>query len=284
MKILITGGHGFLARNLKLLFEDKGYEIFAPSRTELDVRNYPDVRKYFNTHNPDAIIHTAIKGGRREYKDTYNDFIGNMAMFENIAEVAENRPFIIYGSGAEFDRRTDIKQANEIEIFNSYPIDLYGLAKNIIARKSLTKYKNINILRIFACFNYDEDDSRFIKTIISNIKMELPIHIHQNKEMDFFFINDLFSITEYAILNNNDGHLKNLNMVYNEKKTLFQIAELIKKLTNNKKSKIAIDKDSVSTSYSGNGHKLSKIIENNRHTLKLSGLQDGIIQTINKLL
>ena len=69
MKILITGGNGFIGRNLIKTF-NKEYEIFAPSSSELDLTSTKSVEKYFQNKYFDVVIHCAIKGGRRNIKDS----------------------------------------------------------------------------------------------------------------------------------------------------------------------------------------------------------------------
>ena len=58
MKILITGGSGFLATRFKKRFE-KEYEILALGRDELDITDKNNVESKFQEFNPDIVIHTA---------------------------------------------------------------------------------------------------------------------------------------------------------------------------------------------------------------------------------
>jgi len=284
MKILITGGSGYLARNLKPLFENKGYEVLAPSRTELDLLNFGLLDEYMQKNKPDAIIHTAIKGGERGKPDTFEDvFIPNIRMFENLMDVKwwETVPTIIIGSGAELDRRWAIREDNENALFNRWPMDPYGLSKNIIARRSLTEYKHIYILRLFGCFNHDEDTSRFIKAGILNAKRGLPIEVHQDMKMDFFYLDDVFTTIDY-ILHNSDGHIpKNLNLVYEWKINLIGIAGLIQNLMESSNPRIKISNISTGKDYTGSGYFLKRMQIG--PTLKLIGLEEGIRRTINKL-
>ncbi len=77
MKILVTGAGGFLGKEIcKQLIESKMGEIHGVGRNhypeleefnlaqyKLDIRNALDVNSFFETHQFDAIIHTAAKAG-----------------------------------------------------------------------------------------------------------------------------------------------------------------------------------------------------------------------------
>lgn len=280
MKILITGGSGYIARNLKRMFENVGHTVLAPSRQELDMTNLKLVIDYFSENMPEGIIHTAIKGGDRGYEDTPKDFSDNIVMFENLMKVTNHdTPIVIYGSGAAFDRRYDINEVEEESIFKAWPIDLYGLAKNIIARRTMTgplRYRSIYLLNIFNCFNYDEDSTRFIRRSITNVKCGLPIEIHKNKQMDFFYFDDLFSLTEDFLLHPSEN-MKVQNAVYVEKRTLVDIGYIIVSNMSHMTPKIRIDSDGMAPPYTGNGYRVAN------SSVNLIGLEEGIRKTINKL-
>ncbi len=280
MKILITGGSGFIARNLKTLLENVGHDVLAPNRQELNICDLYTLKTYVELHRPEAIIHAASKGGYRNVPDTYHDFVSNMVMFENIMEVIEDRRLVLFTSGADMDRRNSIHNVREVDIFDSWPIDLYGLSKNLNVRK-LADYSNHSIdayyIRPFCCFNHDEVDARFIKKSIINIKEGLPIRIHQNKQVDFFYMDDLFTVIEY-ILSTKQRFLYGVNLVYAEKTTLLDVANIICKYTSHLNPKIVIETPEIGLSYSGNGNVINYI------NLPLIGLDEGIRRTVHKLL
>ena len=66
-KVLVTGAHGFVGKNLLSLLtsmqEDEGFEILAPTRTELDLTREEAVAKYFQTTKPHIVLHLAGKVG-----------------------------------------------------------------------------------------------------------------------------------------------------------------------------------------------------------------------------
>lgn len=59
MKLLVTGGSGFLGRRTVLHFENLGWQVLSPSHRALDITDEGAVRDWLAAHRPDAVIHTA---------------------------------------------------------------------------------------------------------------------------------------------------------------------------------------------------------------------------------
>ena len=59
MKLLITGGSGFLGRRAAAYFNSLGFQVLTPSHGELDITKEDVVRKWFRENRPEAVIHTA---------------------------------------------------------------------------------------------------------------------------------------------------------------------------------------------------------------------------------
>ena len=280
-KILITGGNGYIGNNIYNALKKLNYTVLCPSKQQLNMIDINNVTDYFNTHNPNIIIHSASCGGHRNFNDDYTTYINNILMFENLMKVTtDNNHIIFYTSAADFDRRNNIHRIVEEDVIKYYPLDPYGLSKNIIVRRILQQYQNkkIHILRLFAIFNEFEIDSRFIKASIHNIKNKIPIQIHQNKEMDFVYIDDLISITLYIIQNIKLINNLHLNICYNKKTTLTDIADIIRNYTYKLEPKTIILNNTIANSYSGNSDKLKTL------NIPFIGLEEGIRRTINKLL
>jgi nucleoside-diphosphate-sugar epimerase len=214
MKILITGSNGYVAKALIQSLR-KDHSIICLSRSEADLTSLLEVNHFFYKHGTfDVVIHTAIIGGRRTKSEDGKTIDNNIKMYYNLLENQNSfSRFISFGSGAEL-----------------LALDTpYGISKRLIA-DSMKFKDNFTNIRIFGCFDHNEADNRFIKgNIIRYINKE-PIQIYENKQMDFFFMEDLVSIVKYCLAQENAP--KEINCSYKEKYSLHQIAEIINRLGN----------------------------------------------------
>lgn len=58
-RVLITGGHGDIAQAIKQLLENEGYDVYAPSRHEMDVTDWESIEKVMESYKPDILINNA---------------------------------------------------------------------------------------------------------------------------------------------------------------------------------------------------------------------------------
>ena len=273
MNILITGGNGFIATNIYKTIKNK-HNVYLTNRQTLDVLVRDQVGKFFDDNQIDIVIHTAVSGGSRTKEDDIYTLIDNLSMFNNLVENRNKFGSLIhFGSGAEFDRRTDIVSAKEND--ESCPADYYGLSKKIIKRE-IDKIENFYNLRIFGCFGEDELGTRFIKSAVKSVKSGHAIKIHQNRYMDFFYIEDLCRVIEHYIENISKKDLtKDMNLCYNKNKSLLDIANKINKLMNKPYENVVVQQSGYYTEYTGNGEMLDTL------GLELDGLDKGLERCIN---
>lgn len=269
MNILITGANGFIGSNItKLLSKNVNFNFFKVDRNNIDLFSLNNIERYIEENQIDTVIHCAIEGGNRLKEDTCEMFYKNLLMYENLIKFNHKyKMFINFGSGAEFDRRYDISNVNEHDMFNIIPTDFYGLSKNIISKLSVNYCSSIN-LRIFGCFYHNELSTRFIKNNINNYINHKPIIIHQDRYMDFFYMEDLVNVIDH-LLNNPQLKHKDINMSYLKKYKLSDIANIINELSSHKVD-IIIENKNSGFNYTGNGQLLDNL------NLKLKNLQLGI--------
>ncbi len=259
MKIFITGGSGFIGRNLKEQLNNK-YSIFAPSSQELDLLDEAKVKEYLKKHNFDVVIHTATwNATRNSKKDTSKVFESNLKMFFNIARQADLCGKIIYyGSGAAYDMRHYIPRMPESYFDTHVPADEYGFSKYIMA-KYTENAKNIYNLRLFGVFGkYEDWEIRFISNACCKAVWDLPITIRQNVYFDYLFIEDLANITDWFINNNPDE--KTYNVCTGKAIDLLAFANNVVKISD-KDIDVIVKKDGLGREYSGDNSKLLSHIE-----------------------
>lgn len=253
MKILITGSNGYIAKALTESLNSE-HSIVSLSRAEADLTSIDEVNSFFDKHDFfDAVIHTAITGGRRLKIENGDTIDQNIKMYYNLLENKSSfNRFISFGSGAEL-----------------LALDTpYGISKRLIADSMKFKDKFTN-LRIFGCFDHNELDNRFIKGNILRYINKEPIQIYENKKMDFFFMEDLISLVKYCLAQNDPP--KEINCSYREKYSLYKIAEIINQLGSHNVSIIS------------NGTFGKDYIGDFNLPIEYRGLEYGISSVYNKL-
>jgi GDP-L-fucose synthase len=206
MKILITGGSGFIGRNLKEQY-DKNYSVFAPTSSELNLLDENSVSEYLRKYRFDAIIHAANwTVTRTSTKDPTKELDHNLRMFFNLARCSDSFGKMIYfGSGAEFDREHRTPKMKEDYFDTHVPKDQYGFSKYLMAKYAQGS-SNIYNLRLFAVFGkYEDWKIRFISNTICNVIYDLPVKIKQNVPSDHVYnvctgqANDLESLAKIVL-------------------------------------------------------------------------------------
>ena len=253
MKILITGGNGYIAKSLYNSLKNT-YEITTLTRNNFDSNHFKVLDSYLKHKYFDVVIHCAVSGGSRLKEDTIGDMDNNLQMYYNLLNCRDKFDKLIhFGSGAEITQ-------------SETP---YGLSKRVIS-KSISEQENFYNIRIFAVFDENELDTRFIKGNIKRYINKEPIVIHQDKFMDFFYMKDLISLVDYYIQNENPP--KEIDCSYQQSYSLFDIANIINNLDTHKVH-ITFNQDKMDEKYCGNSNILLNYI----------GLEEGIKQVYDKL-
>lgn len=255
-KILLTGGNGFIGKNIQESYLAQKYEIVAPRSFELNLLDTDSVDVYFEDKQFDVVIHSAVKPGHRNAKDPTNLFYSNCRMFENLERHKDKfKKFINIGSGAIYDVSKDISNAKETQVFENMPKDEHGFCK-YVQHKQIENVENFVDLNIFGIFGKYEDYSiRFISNAICKVLFDLPITITQNRRFSYLFVDDLMPILGFFI--ENETQHKSYNVVPDEKVELFEIAKIIKEISK-KNVEINIAQDGMGFDYTGENSRLKK--------------------------
>lgn len=209
-KILLTGGTGFIGKNVLPMLK-KSFEVIAPNRRELDLLSSVEVSKFLNRDSFDAVVHCANPNPVKNATDDSSDnmFENSLRLFMNLYTAHGLYGKLIYiGSGAEYDKTMDIVSVREEECFRSLPKDIYGLAKyimNSIADKS----ENVYNLCVFGCYGPYDFHTKFITHCIDCCVREKPITIRQDCRFDYIHVYDLAEMMRWMITNDMRYHMYN---------------------------------------------------------------------------
>lgn len=264
LKILITGGSGFIGRNIKESYLADKYQLFAPGRSELDLSDDESVALFFKSNHFDVVIHSAAKPGHRNAADSSNLFLTNSRMLFNLLKHQNSWGKLLnMGSGAIYDMQHYLPKMPESYFGTHIPKDEHGYNKYIFG-KLLPSIDQVYDLRIFGIFGKYEDYAiRFISNAICKAIFNLPITLRQNRKFDYLYIDDLMPILEYFIENNPNEKAYNITPDYSVE--LLKIAELVKTISQ-KDIEIKVANEGLGLEYSGDNALLRKEITNIKFT------------------
>jgi GDP-L-fucose synthase len=259
--ILLTGGSGFIGRNIKESFLAAKYTLLAPSSKELNVNDGDAVDKFFRTNKVDIVIHTACKPGHRNAADHTDLFLTNTRMFFNLERhCKEFEKMLVMGSGAIYDMRHYRHKMTEENYGDFMPIDEHGLCKYVCER-TIEHSDNIYDLRVFGIFGKYEDYAiRFISNAICKTIFDLPITIRQNRYFDFIDVDDLMPILDWFI--ENHPQYTAYNITPDAAITLHEAACIVRDIAGKPDLPIKIAQDGMGLDYSGSNSRLRGEIPN----------------------
>lgn len=136
-RVLVTGGSGFLGREICAALADRGAkEIAAPRSSEYDLTRPDDVGKVFAETNPDLVFHLAAKVGGIGYNRAApaDVYVANLLMGTYVIDEARKRDVdktMVLGTICSYPKFTPVP-FKEDALWDGYPEETnapYGVAK-----------------------------------------------------------------------------------------------------------------------------------------------------------
>ena len=228
-KIMIAGASGMVGNAIKRRYlkaekyNSQIYEILTPSRNELNLLNFEEVKNWFEENCPDIVILAAAKvGGIFANKNNPADFIlHNLKIQTNLIEISKNfkvKKFLFLGSSCIYPRlatqpitEKDLL-SGQLEITNEY----YAIAKiaGIKLCQALAMQKGFNSICLMPTNlygpgdNYHKSDSHVLPSLIKKFSEA------KNKKMknvtcwgdgsplrEFLYVDDLAEACIFAMEN-----------------------------------------------------------------------------------
>lgn len=274
-QILLTGGNGFIGKNVQESFLGNKYDIIAPRSFELDLTDTNAVDEFFEDKTFDVVLHAGVKPGHRNSKDTANLFYSNLRMFQNLERNKDKFGKLInFSSGAIYDVSKDITDAKEDSICQNMASDEHGFCKYVIAKQA-KHWDNFIDLNIFGIFGkYEDWEIRFISNAICKAIFDLPITLRQNRRFSYLYVDDLMPILEFFI--ENECKYNSYNIVPDEKVELLDIAKIVKKLSG-KDIEINVANEAYGLDYTGCNQRLKSEFSN----VKFTNIERSILALYN---
>lgn len=283
-KILLTGGNGFIGKNLYEILS-KNYVIYKPNRKELNLLDSENVLSYLKENRFDIVIHTA-KWSEKNSRNLigYDSDNENLRMFFNLEKGTRYYGKMYYfGSGAEYDSTHYIPFMDEDYFGRHIPKDMYGFAKYIMS-KTCSVSKNIYDLRLFGVFGkYEEWNRRFISNAICSALLKRHITIRKNVFFDYIWVNDLAEIMKWFI--HNEPLYKHYNVCSGKKIDLYSLALIIRN-TLGFDCRINVSEEGLKTEYTGSNQRLLNEISEIQFTpfeISIKSMIDYYKENIDKI-
>ena len=266
MRLLITGGSGFIGRNLAEQLAS-AYEVWAPSSAELNLLNGQAVRDYLDAHSFDVIVHAATTRSNRRVAAPADLLDRNCRMFFNLVRNQQRfGKMIHFGSGAEYDRVQLPPRVREDYFDTRVPRDPYGFSKYICAQH-IERSEGIVNLRLFGVFGpYEDYTVRFISNACCRALKGLPIVLRQDVRFDYLYTSDLVRIATWFI-ENNPRH-KAYNVCTGQPVALTGVAEIVAKVSG-RNPEVSVTTEGMGAEYSA---------DNSRLLTEMGGYQFGDLE------
>jgi GDP-L-fucose synthase len=251
--VLVTGGSGFIGRNLVEEIGER-WELLAPPHGELELLHEERVAAYLAAHAVDVVVHCAVRPGHRHAADPRGQLERNLRMFANLARCrGRYRRLILVSSGAVYDERHYRPRLPETAFGEHVPRDEHGFSKYLCAGYAATRPDMVE-LRPFGVFGpYEDYAIRFISNAICKTLLGLPVTLRQDRRFDYTSVRHLALVIERFFAH--DPAYDAYNVSAPETWRLLDLARLVVNLSG-KDVPVLVANEGMGVEYSGDGRRL----------------------------
>ncbi len=266
-KILLTGGSGFVGKNVKEYLEQKKYTVYAPTSRQLDCIDENAVKEHLQSNHYDVVLHFAVYGdGKDSARDGNKILEYNLRIFSNFAKCSDSYGKMIYtGSGAEYDKRYPIEMVKEEDLArHTIPTDQYGLMKYIV-NQMIEASDNIYNLRLFGIFGkYEYWKTKFISNLCCKSLKGLPLSLRKNCYFDYLWIDDFCRMLE-GFIRLEKPQYQVYNAVRGERIDLLSLARAVNEIADTRQE-IIVCQEGYANEYTADNSRILKELPKMRFT------------------
>ncbi|MNJ40606.1 dTDP-4-dehydrorhamnose reductase [compost metagenome] len=175
LRVLVTGGHGQLGRDVVDLLTKKGYEAFPVDREEMDITDFECCQQVMNTIKPHIVIHAAAYTAVDQAEsDRENAFLINAYGTRNVAVMAQQlEAKLIYISTDYVFSGEGTMPRDEFHAVS--PINVYGASK--LAGEQFVKELHQQYFIVRTSWVYGQHGNNFVKTMLNLAKQRQEISV-----------------------------------------------------------------------------------------------------------
>ncbi|MGP3703514.1 MAG: NAD-dependent epimerase/dehydratase family protein [Candidatus Bathyarchaeota archaeon] len=228
VKVLVTGGRGFIGSNLVRELERRGYEVWVCDLTHCEMENYIrcDVSKYrqveriFEEHGFDYVYHAAAEYGRWNGEDYYeNLWLTNVVGTKNIVRMQEKKRFrMIFFSSAEvygdYDgvMSEDVMDRVPIRQMNDYAISKWVNELQIMNSAAMygTETVRVRLFNVYGPGEHYTPYRGFIPRFIYKALRDEPYVVYVGHKRTLEYVDDVCRALANIVDNFKPGEVYNL--------------------------------------------------------------------------
>ena len=271
-RVLILGSNGFVSSSVQKRLINLKIKVIGLTRKKIDLsqKKSQEILSKIINHN-DTILFVAAKAPVKNEKM----LIKNLQIALNICEVIKNKKikhFIYLSSDAVY--ADSKKKLNENS--KTIPESLHGIM-HLTREIMLSQIKNLPLCIVRPTLIFGANDphngygpNRFVKLGVN--KKNIVLFGNGEEKRDHVHVNDVVSVIMFCIFKRANGVL---NIASGKVNSFLKIAELVNKLTKNKKK---IQRIKRAGPMPHNGYRPFKVnlLKNNFKKLKVTNIKQGI--------
>ena len=192
MRIVVTGGTGFLGRHVVQEFQKSGVEVYGLSSAQYDLRQKTNIKRMLKGYDPDVIVHLAahVGGIGLNQAKPAELFLDNALMGILLMDEAYRygvKKFVQIGTICSYPNLTPVPFKEE-DIWNGYPEETnapYGLAKKmlLVQGQAYRKQYGFNVIHLLPVNLYGPGDNFNLTTshVIPALIQKFDEAVRENK-------------------------------------------------------------------------------------------------------
>ena len=257
MRVLVTGGAGFIGRHVADRLRAK-HHVLAPTHSELELTDADAVRRWMVAHPVDAVVHAAVRPGHRNAPDPTRLAELNLRQFFSLVRCrASFGRFVVLTSGATYGTHRPMSRFQETRLGEEVPADEHGFSKYVESLWLASDLEAVE-LRPFGVYGPGEDYAiRFISNACCKVLLGMPVTLRRDRLFSYVWVQDLAAVIDRALGGDPDSLAPGAyNVTPGEPVSLRVIADLVVRLAGRDVPVVVAD-DEPGPEYSGDGSLLA---------------------------